>query len=463
MGSQMRVRALAAFCTLLPLFAVSACGVAYHSPKVNPVLDSDDKVRVIEVSPETVLMANRSTYQPKTLPAFFFQTAGTHGTVYSTGATPSPVVDPSFKPGSLVLRVPPEVSQQPYTIGVGDVLLLATPNVGSTVEQLSGLLAASNSRQGYTVQDDGAIAIPNVGRVSVVGMTMDEAESTLFQALVNRQIDPSFSLEVAEFKSKKVSIGGAVVRPTVAPITLTPLYLDEALTAAGGVATQDLDYTSIRIYRDGSLYQIPLKELYSNNSLQRIILQDGDSVFVDTEYELDKAQAYFEERIRLAQFRQQAQAQALAALNSEVTIRRGDLTEARSNYQARIDLDAVERDYVYLTGEVGAQSRYVLPYGRTANLADALYGDAGGLPTETANHKEIYVLRGSSDPREFGALTAWNLDGTNAANLILATRFELRPNDVIFVAEQPVTRWNRVVSQITPSLINTAATLGVGE
>ena len=36
---------------------------------------------------------------------------------------------------------------------------------------------------------------------------------------------------------------------------------------------------------------------------------------------------------------------------------------------------------------------------------------------------------------------------------MLATRFELRPDDVIFIAEQPVTRWNRVIQQITPSLI----------
>ena len=47
--------------------------------------------------------------------------------------------------------------------------------------------------------------------------------------------------------------------------------------------------------------------------------------------------------------------------------------------------------------------------------------------------------------------------GRNAANFLLATRFQLRPNDVIFVAEQPVTKWNRVITQITPSLINTAA------
>jgi polysaccharide export outer membrane protein len=45
-------------------------------------------------------------------------------------------------------------------------------------------------------------------------------------------------------------------------------------------------------------------------------------------------------------------------------------------------------------------------------------------------------------------------------NFTLATRFEMRPNDVIFVAEQPVTRWGRVIQQITPSLITTTIAAG---
>ncbi|MEO0863962.1 MAG: sugar transporter, partial [Pseudomonadota bacterium] len=63
---------------------------------------------------------------------------------------------------------------------------------------------------------------------------------------------------------------------------------------------------------------------------------------------------------------------------------------------------------------------------------------------------------GSAEAREFGAVTAWHLDARNAANFALMTRFELRPDDVIFVAQQPITRWNRAVSQLLPSLISTA-------
>jgi len=435
------------------LAALSSCGVAYISPKVT---DADDKVRIIKLDGQSVLAANRSTYSPQELPAVFFQSAGGPSAGRGAGAVPSPTVERQSPPETLALRVPNDPPRMPYDIGVGDVLLLATRSSGGTVEELSGLLAAQNRRQGYTVQDDGAIAIPDVGRVAVVGLTLEEAEATLFQRLLEKQIDPTFSLEIAEFNSKRVTVGGAVGNPTIAPITLTALTLDQALAAAGGIQTPDLDYVSIRIYRDGALYQIPLAEYLRRGDLQKTRLVAGDSVFVDTEYQLDRAQDYFAEQITLSQFRQQSRILALNELKTEVDLRRAALGDVRTNYQARLELDAVGRDYAYLSGEVNRPGRFTLPFGRKATLADALYSE-GGFSTEKANPGQIYILRGSTDPREFGAVTAWHLDARNAANLILATRMELRPNDIVFVAEQPVTRWNRVVSQITPSLFTGVA------
>jgi polysaccharide export outer membrane protein len=351
------------------------------------------------------------------------------------------------------LRPPPAVDPGPYRIGVGDVVMLATPATRSTVAELSGLLAAQNSRNGYTVQDDGAINIPDVGRVRLAGLTVDEAEAAVFQQLVDNQINPAFSLEISEFNAHRVSVGGAVRMPAVLPVTLTPLYLDEALTAAGSVSVPDLDFASVRIYRDGTLYQIPMAEFFASGRLQRTRLIAGDSVFVDTEFQLDRAESYFEQQIRLSQTRLDGRALALDELATEVGLRRADLVEARDNYMAQVDLDAVAQDYVYLTGEVQRQARYPLPYGRQATLADALYDRAEGIAPRTGDVSEVYVLRASTDPREMGAVTAWHLDARQAANLTVATRFQLRPDDVIFVSENPVTRWGRTVSQITPTLI----------
>ena len=61
----------------------------------------------------------------------------------------------------------------------------------------------------------------------------------------------------------------------------------------------------------------------------------------------------------------------------------------------------------------------------------------------------------SEDPNQ-EPVTAWHLDARNAANLTLATRFEMRPNDIIFIEEQPITRWNRAFQQFFPSLLSSA-------
>ena len=193
---------------------------------------------------------------------------------------------------------------------------------------------------------------------------------------------------------------------------------------------------------------MPLSALPKN----QIRLTSGDRVFVDTNYQLDQAQAYFSEQIKLAEYRQNSRTQALNELNTEVSLRRAALTEKRDNFKARVELDAVDRDYVYLTGEVKNQARFAIPFNRTATLADALYSEGGAL-TETSNPSQIYVLRASPNPADFGAVTAWHLNARNAANFLLATRLELRPNDVVFIAEQPITKWNRVIQQFVPSLI----------
>lgn len=432
---------------------LAGCSTVYTSPRVLEQAGDAAIVRVLPISGESVLLANRSPYQPRTLPAIFSSTTGSNGVLRGAGVLPDAPFNDQIRPRALELRVPPQVDPGPYVIGVGDVLIVATPSAGSTVEELSGLLAAQNRRQGYTVQDDGAIAIPDIGRVSVAGLTLADAEDAFFDALVSNQIEPSFSIEVAEFNSQTISVGGAVSGPAILPISLVPMTLERAIAGAGGVTVEDLDFASVRLYRNGTLYQIPLTQFYGSDRFLNTRLVAGDSVFVDVEYNLDQAEAYFEQQLTLAGFRQDARSQALTELQTEIALRRAQADEARANFEFRSEAGAVERDYVYLAGEVGSQTRYPLPYGQQSSLADALFDGASGIPLETGDVSQIYVLRASSDPREFGAVTAWQLDASNAANLVLASRFELRPDDIIFVAEQPVTRWSRVIRQITPSLI----------
>lgn len=431
---------------------LSGCGSAYVSPVVSQH-DADLDVRVVALTGETVIVANReSDYTPPSLPAYFSQSAGYGPGLRGAGALPEAPLEPVGSPPRIVSNPPPAVDVGPYRIGVGDIIILATRQGGSSVEELSGLLAAQNRRQGYTVQDDGAIAIPDVGRVELGGLTLAEAEAILFQTLINNQIDPSFSIEVSEFNSQRIAIGGVVRQPGVVPLGLTPIYLQEAIASSGGITVEDQENLVVRIFRNGQLYQIPYGELYQRSGSARIQLIDGDSVFVESTYALSEAQSYFQQQIQLSQLRQSARSQALAELQMQIGIQRQQLQELRGNYLTREELGAVDRDYVYLAGEVGQQGRFPMPYEQQISLADALL-EFGGVASSTGNPGEIYVLRASDDPREFGAVTAWHLNAANMVNMTLATRFELRPDDIVFVAEQPITRWNRVVQQIVPSLI----------
>ncbi len=434
--------------------ALSGCGVVYISPSVQEISEATELSPSVVVVPMTVAVAtkaNQSAYTPRRLPKIFSQVTPIPSS-RQTPALPYPVVDLEERPQTAELRIPPTLAKTPYRIGVADVLLLATPTATSTVEQLSGLLAAQNKRQGYTVQDDGAIAIPDVGRIQLAGLTLDEAEAEIFQELVKNQINPSFSLEISEFNSQRVAIGGAVTRPTLAPISLKPLLLGEALQIAGGINADNQDFTTIRLYRDGTLYQIPLTKFLSDSKLQSIRLTDQDSVYVDISFNLSRAQAYFAEQLQLATLTASAKTQALSQLQAEFNIQSKRADELRSGFQAREALDAVARDYVYLAGEVATQGRFTLPFERKAVLADALFSQAG-IATSEGNVSQIYLLRGNLAGTQ---VTAYQLDARNVANMMVATRMELRPGDILFVAEQPVTKWNRAISQIGPSLIAAA-------
>ncbi|MGZ9809150.1 polysaccharide biosynthesis/export family protein [Pseudoroseicyclus sp. H15] len=446
----MTLRATLLGCAL----SMAGCGVTYFSPTVSDQVTGLD-VRVLPVTPESVLLANRQPYAPRSLPAYFSQVAG-GGTPRGIGALPSSPQVPDLTPGQLSLRPPPSADDTSYRIGVGDQIRLATRAREDVLDPLSADVAGQNVRQDYTVRDDGAVTIPEIGTIEMAGLTIEQAEAQLFDRFIQGGIDPSFSLEVSNFNSQYVNIGGAVTNDTRVPVALTLPTINDAITAAGGIQVANPEFASIRIYRDGTLYEIPLEDYRDRADLQNIRLTDGDSVFVDTGYDLDRALDFYQQQIQLTTLESSARAQALSELSTEIGLRRAALNEVRANYQAQLDLGAIEFDYVYLAGEVTNQGRQPLPLNQQASLADVLYGN-GGFQTATGNPAQIYVLRASSDPREFGAVTAWHLDASNAINLTLATRMEMRPDDIIFIEEQPITRWNRALQQFFPVLLNSAA------
>ena len=98
---------------------------------------------------------------------------------------------------------------------------------------------------------------------------------------------------------------------------------------------------------------------------------------------------------------------------------------------------------VFILGGVSPQIFKINPAKRET-LADILFTSGGPLRASSAKRSEVYLLRGS-DP-----IVAYHLDAQSPTRLVVADAMELRPNDILYVAEQPIISFNRALGTIVP-------------
>jgi polysaccharide export outer membrane protein len=139
------------------------------------------------------------------------------------------------------------------------------------------------------------------------------------------------------------------------------------------------------------------------------------------------------------------------------------LTLTRDGREYKLELDTLNRQdlpyndlkRIYVMGEVN-QPRALSFKSKSINLTDAL-GTVGGLNQTTSNGNAVYVIRGA-EHLETEPAKVFQLDAESPSALVLATRFDLQPQDIVYVGPAGVTRWNRLISQLLP----TATVLGTG-
>ena len=67
---------------------------------------------------------------------------------------------------------------------------------------------------------------------------------------------------------------------------------------------------------------------------------------------------------------------------------------------------------------------------------------------QSANSGAIYVVRGTDKDKP----EIFHLDARYAAGMLLAERFDMQAQDVVFVDAAGISQWNRVISQLLPSI-----------
>ena len=111
--------------------------------------------------------------------------------------------------------------------------------------------------------------------------------------------------------------------------------------------------------------------------------------------------------------------------------------------QIFVDILPYKENKVFILGAVSPQIFKINPANRET-LADVLFTSGGPLSSSSAKRSEVYLLRGNNP------VLAYHLDAQSPTRLIVADAMELRPNDILYVAEQPIISFNRTLATILP-------------
>lgn len=162
---------------------------------------------------------------------------------------------------------------QQYRIGAGDTLRI-------TVYQSPDLSLEAR------VTDSGVISYPLLGSLRVAGLSVEEAQAALTQALVKGDFvkNPQVSIVVTQVRASQVSVLGQVGKPGRYPLDIAGMRLTEVLALAGGISALGADSVVLVGQREGKPWrqEIDLPHLFASGGLDGDpVIMPGDAVWVD--------------------------------------------------------------------------------------------------------------------------------------------------------------------------------------
>jgi polysaccharide export outer membrane protein len=139
------------------------------------------------------------------------------------GALAAPTPARAQAPQLVDPKALPEVVTGPYKVAVGDVLEI-------------NFFKATQMSTTRTVGPDGEIYLPLIGRVAVIGRTVDDITEELDTRYGDEMVNPQITVSVSQYSGLKVYVGGEVNFPGLRDYR-GGLTLVQAVMDAGGFKT----------------------------------------------------------------------------------------------------------------------------------------------------------------------------------------------------------------------------------
>jgi len=278
---------------------------------------------------------------------------------------------------------------QKFRMTAGQLFDKATPRIIITDrDQIEIDEAASNSKSMQAVVGSrGNILLPGIGSLKAEDRSLAQVQADVSRILIDKGMTPSFQLEVAAYKSRKFSLVTEDNGIRVVPLTDTETDLKEAILSNIGGNKGSTAFTLVELTRGDASYHMPWQEILSGGA-SNVLIQDGDT-------------------IKLKNF----------------------------NYKL---------GQVFALGGAGNAGLVPIDPSKRETLADILFSPKGAFNNLLAKRSEVYLLRGRNPS------VAYHLDAQNVSRILVAAQTELRPNDIVYVADRPIISFSRTLAEISP-------------
>jgi len=283
---------------------------------------------------------------------------------------------------------------QKFRMTAGQLFDNATPRIAiQDRDQIEIDEAASTSTSTEAVVGSrGNILIPGVGILKAKNRSLADVQAEITRILVGKGLNPSFQLEVTGYNSRKFFLISKMHGSKEVLLDDTAMNLKEAVLSNIEIDNQTntrggKTFTVVELIRGDVSYRVSWQKMLSG-AASNVLIQDGDTINLeDLDYKLGQ---------------------------------------------------------VFALGGAGNAELVPIDPSKRETLADILFSPKGALNNLMAKRSEVYLLRGRNPS------VAYHLDAQNVSRILVAAQTELRPNDIVYVADRPIISFSRTLAELNP-------------